>query len=595
MERLFKKYPIRYLYFGSFTVFVILLLMIIVWTSYHFSMKSIVKTAASYQEKMLVGLNDHLQSQFNFIESISLSASRNQDMINLLGNPADPYERHTLEERVTSSLLRAAFSSPVIDSIHVYIGAPPSINTIGPIMYLKLEEMNKEPWSDLVMQSDFVWIGEHNAQTQNGVIPVASFAHKLTSISGDYAGVILINIKASTIQDMLGEQGLQSLRLLLDSSGRKIVQAGNPGIVLNETDYQNIVRSVDGLSEAHQTSSVKQLLSFEKALIVSSQMTRSGWIVTEITPWHLLAQDSWSMIGVLCAIGAVSIVAVLLISLYLTRMYNKPIYLLLQSMNRYPELDLNPKLPRDYNNEFGQLFTGYDRLLGRIKDLLVSLEEQYRRKKETEIKALQAMINPHFLYNTLDQLNWMAIKDGNSRMSRVLDMTGRMLRIGLSGGESLIPVSQELDFVEYYLQIQRTRLGDSKIHYRVDASEEALELYIPKMTLQPFVENCIKHGFHEREHGAIAIGVEVEDGWLLVTITDNGNGLGYAQTIGKKTSGGYGIGNVRSRLDAFFEHHYQLDIQGLGREGTQVTLRIPKLASNNQGKDEADHVENSDH
>jgi two-component system sensor histidine kinase YesM len=555
-------------------VFALCLFTVIFWISYHYSVKAIVKTATGYQEKMLVELNGRLQEKLDFVESISLSVSRNSDVINLLGNTNEAYEQHALTERVSSALLGLTFSSPMIDSIHVYMNTPPA--SVFPVEYVPLQELYNETWYPLLEKNDFLWVGEHSIRSPNGTKSVVSFARKLTSLSGDFAGVVLIHIKATTLQAMLGDNNLLSQRLVVDSTGRKIVQIGNPSIVLTDDEYKKMVGSAPTFTTQEMMSAEKLVFSSSTALVVSSKMAGSGWVVAEITPWKLLAEDSLFMLEVLGMIGLLSIIAVLLISIYLNRQFTKPIYLLLKSMNRYPDLDME-QLPKDYRNEFGQLFLGYNRLLTRIEELYQSLEEQYKRKKETEVKALQAMMNPHFLYNTLDQLNWMAIKDGNSRMSVVLEMTGAMLRIGLSDGEALITVEQELDFVKNYMQIQQIRLGEKKITYRVDVSGELLPLFIPKMTLQPFVENSIKHGFHGREHGNLDIQVRTTEAKLIITITDDGKGLHNTKQIGKKTAGGYGIGNVRARLNEFFDSDYSIELIALEREGTQVTIQIPRL------------------
>lgn len=575
MEPLLKKLPIRYLYFGSFVAFAICLFIAIFWTSYHYSVKAIVKTATGYQEKMLVQLNQRLQEQLNYIESISLSVTRNPDMISLLGSQEDPYERHELMDRVSSTLLGLTFSSPNIDSIHVYMGNPPA--SIFPLSYYSFEDLLQKPWYPLLEKNDFLWVGEHSIDTPLGPKSVVSFARKLASPSNDSAGVAMINIKASTLQAMLGDDGQPSQRLLVDSNGRKIVQAGNPDIRLTDDEYKQMVEHDSVYSVRERVEAEKWSFASVTALVVSSKLAESGWVVAEITPWHQLAEDSLFMLWVLGVIGLLSIIAVMLISMYLNRQFTKPIYLLLKSMNRYPDQASQAGLPDDYRNEFGQLFKGYTRLIVRIEELYQSLEEQYKRKKETEIRALQAMINPHFLYNTLDQLNWMAIKDGNSRMSGVLELTGKMLRIGLSNGEALITLEQELHFIKCYMQIQQIRLGERKISYEIVVSEELLAVFIPKMTLQPFIENSIKHGFHGRETGELLLQIHATAEKLTIIINDNGKGLRQSQYIGKKTSGGYGIGNVRARLDAFFDSNYSIDISGLEPQGTRVTIVIPKL------------------
>jgi two-component system sensor histidine kinase YesM len=257
----------------------------------------------------------------------------------------------------------------------------------------------------------------------------------------------------------------------------------------------------------------------------------------------------------------------------------KPIGLLLQEMSRNSVNVNKISLPKGYRNEFGALFSGYRKLIERIQELYASLEDQYRRQKEAEIKALQAMINPHFLYNTLDQLNWMAIAGGQEKMSRILELMGKMFRIGLSNGESVISIRDELLHMECYMQIQQIRLGEQFV-LRVDVPETMKDLSIPKMTLQPFIENAIMHGFHGKKEGTIEVCAEItKDAVVVFRITDNGIGLRNDwQEPKKRKTGGYGIRNVRERIDIYFGGSYGLELMpNTDGPGTTVLIRIPAL------------------
>ncbi|WJH35924.1 sensor histidine kinase [Paenibacillus sp. CC-CFT747] len=211
-------------------------------------------------------------------------------------------------------------------------------------------------------------------------------------------------------------------------------------------------------------------------------------------------------------------------TLVLSRRFTRPIRELLQLMSGYALNRSVQTYPTRYHNEFGSLFGGYRKLVERIEDLYASLELQYKAQREAEIRALQAMINPHFLYNTLDQLNWMAIEAGQDRISHVLELMGRMFRIGLSNGESFIPLEDELMHTECYLQIQQLKWGEG-LHYSIDCPPELRALLVPKLTIQPFVENAVIHGFHGRRTGTVAIRVQEYPEGVRLTVTDDGRGL----------------------------------------------------------------------
>jgi two-component system sensor histidine kinase YesM len=263
-------------------------------------------------------------------------------------------------------------------------------------------------------------------------------------------------------------------------------------------------------------------------------------------------------------------------------------------MKAYPSFENEKPLPTDYKNEYGQLFNGYQLLLNRINELHQSMEERLTKQKEAELEALQANINPHFLYNTLDQLNWMAIEEGQDRISQVLELMGRMFRIGLSNGKSFIRIEDEIEHVKSYLKIQQIRLGES-LSFHIDVDHTILDFYMPKITLQPFIENAIIHGFHNINLGTINIIGKMEGKDILFYIIDDGIGIdGGWENIKPKNKGGYGIKNVKERISAYFGKEYGITITGIKGKGTKVVIKIPAITEELKEK-EKKNVENSNY
>ena len=170
----------------------------------------------------------------------------------------------------------------------------------------------------------------------------------------------------------------------------------------------------------------------------------------------------------------------------------------------------------------------------------------------------------------------MAIAEGQEKMSRILELMGRMFRIGLSHGESFITIDEELTHVACYLEIQQIRWEDG-LEYEVQASQEVRNLFIPKMTLQPFVENSIIHGFNARQSGRIQIKAEEAGGRVRMTIIDDGSGLAPESKGSHRRKGGYGIRNVRERFSAYFNENYEIHVKDGEFEGVVVTIIFPRL------------------
>lgn len=574
MQNPFKYYRIGSLFFGSFAGLIIILFGIVIWISYHYSVKEMVNKTSYYQESILNGLNKQMAIQARDIEEISLAASRNNAIQKYITGLEDEYTRFRTATDMTSDLSNLAYSIPIIYSVQMYLDNPPPSAMQGTITYGDLQNLQNEKWYTSVRDSDFSWIGQHTIQSFREDISVVSFARKIYDTNGEFKALLVFNIKAADLETLIQGEDQTTNRILLDSGGRPIISTGNLPI----KEYSQLIENIGLLSgEVDKQWSMKYADSF----IVWSKPFNSDWLILQVTPWNDLTKESRMMATILLSIGVIAIVIALLITLYLSKQFTKPILILTKGMNDYPTRFREDQLPSDYHNEFGLLFQGYRRLMNRIEELYRSLEQQHRRQRKAEILALQAMINPHFLYNTLDQVNWMAIEAGQEQISRVLELMGKMFRIGLSNGESMIRIEEEIVHLECYMEIQQIRWGEG-LTFTNEIPNHVKGYYIPKLTFQPFVENALMHGFHGRSTGSINIAAyEIEDD-LLFTVSDNGVGIrADAEMNKKRKTGGYGMRNVRERMESYFGHPYGIEVDSEEGKGTTISIRIPKLREKN--------------
>ncbi|CAH1195283.1 hypothetical protein PAECIP111893_00659 [Paenibacillus plantiphilus] len=549
-----------------------MVLVIVIGVSYQFSVREMVRSTSFYQQNNLNQLDKQLNIQMTEIENISLAISRNsnlQDYMDKTG--ADSYTRFTTASRMTFDLSNIAFSMPIIQSIRVYVDDPPGSDVQGPVRFIELGELSREQWHGTVDNSDFSWIGQHVIATNKGDVPVISFARKIYTPGYEYKALVVLDIKAADIVKLIQGEDANSNRVLFDLGLRAVAYTG-------DIQSQQYMDTVQDLIHNYQVNmNGKGNIRYHDSLVVWSKLFSSDWILMEVTPWSEITKGSVRTAIVLFSIGIIAVIIALVMTLVLAKQFTKPIIILLKSMNNFSLGKKDKPVVNDYQNEFGALFKGYTVLVDRTTELYASLEEQYRKQKEAEIQALQAMINPHFLYNTLDQLNWMAIEAGEEKMSRVLELMGRMFRIGLSNGESMITVEKELTHLECYLQIQQIRWGE-KLGYAIDVPEPIRAMYIPKLTLQPFVENAIIHGFHGRDTGLIVITAVQSQGDIHFKISDNGVGIsGNWQQQKQRNTGGYGIRNVRERMIAYYGPAYDIGISRNPNTGTLVSVRIPEM------------------
>lgn len=227
-------------------------------------------------------------------------------------------------------------------------------------------------------------------------------------------------------------------------------------------------------------------------------------------------------------------------------------------------------------DEIGQLIGNYNVMVDQVEALL---REQYtlgQEKVEAELKALQSQINPHFLYNTLDMINWMSQKKESENIRSVVQAMSRFYRLTLSKGRDIVSIRDEVEMCEAYMEIQKRRYR-GRICYEVEVDGDILDSLIPKITLQPFLENAIIHGINEKAdgRGMVILNGWMEDGRITLSVTDDGEGM--TQEDKKKSHQGshYGLSNIEHRLELFFGESIPVQVESSPGIGTCVIINIP--------------------
>ncbi|MGO4182003.1 sensor histidine kinase [Paenibacillus sp. TAF43_2] len=574
MKNPFKKFGIDWLLFGGFALLIFILVSVMTWLNSSITTRDSVQSVSFYQQKLLNRMGDEINNQINFIEQMASTAAVNNDLQQFLFSQQSDVLRF---QDMKSTFSNSVYTSSFIKSIYLYIEEPKLITDIySPVQIFDLELLEKEPWYPLLSSKPQAWVSEHPVQTYlKNKTRMISFMKKIVTDSGQFYGVIMLNASVSGIQETMTSESEDVSRLLIDDQGRLITSIGSRSESFYANHYKQLIKKMKGQSGYQRIP----FQNDQDQLMVWSKFDKSGWSIIELTPWDQVTESSVKSVQVSLYIGCIALMVAIIFALFMSRGFTKPLRLLITRMNRFSLEKSAVQLPSDYSNEFGSLFQGYTNLQERIVELYSSLEDQYRLRQEVEVKALQAMINPHFLYNTLDQINWMAIQAEQSDISKAISLLGRMFRIGLSNGESLIRISEEILYTESYLSIQQIRWGDH-LQVEFDIDEECTDYYVPKLTLQPFLENSIIHGFNGRRHGIIRISLHREEQHIRIRIVDNGRGLqqGWNQRV-SRTSGGYGVKNVKERIASLYGESYGVEMQDVKDGGTQVDIQLPILES----------------
>lgn len=302
---------------------------------------------------------------------------------------------------------------------------------------------------------------------------------------------------------------------------------------------------------------------------------------------ELVNRNVQDMIRLSCLLAVVVLVAALLTSFLLSQLLGRPLRGLASAMESFEtDADHFTYRPVGGTREVRELSDSFGHMVLRIQQLMSTVREEEVNLRKTELKALQAQINPHFLYNTLDSIAWMCEQGRNADAVKMVHALARLFRISISKGHELIPIAKEIEHAESYLQIQKYRYKN-QFTYEFDVDPECLDYYCNKITLQPIIENAINHGLDLLvDEGRIIVQVCQDGEDIVFTVQDNGVGMSQEQ-LGSilqqdpKDRTGIGIKNVNDRLQIYFGKHYGLHITSELDVGTCVEIRMPKIREGN--------------
>lgn len=318
----------------------------------------------------------------------------------------------------------------------------------------------------------------------------------------------------------------------------------------------------------------------------------SQWRVVGVSYVDELVGRNVSEMIQLTVLGAVVVLALsLLTSWLLFRLLARPLRALASAMESFEaDADHFNYRPVGGTREVQELSCSFGHMVMRIQQLMTTVREEELNLRKTELKALQAQINPHFLYNTLDSIAWMCEQGRNADAVKMVHALARLFRISISKGHELIPISREIQHAESYLQIQKYRYRN-RFSYQFHVDPNCLDFLCNKITLQPIIENAINHGLDLLvDEGSIDVYVRQDGDDIIFRVVDNGVGMSQEQirSIMEQDSSertGIGIRNVNDRLQIYFGKEYGLTITSKLDAGTCVEIRMPKIKEGNyEGK-----------
>lgn len=409
--------------------------------------------------------------------------------------------------------------------------------------------------------------------------------------SGRCLGVVLIDMKLDVVKSIFVDMTLgQGGFLFIEDSQGEIVYAPVNDIVYRvRTEWLNIQkpnRIPNG--STRQGISILREIRGENYQIIAQESAVTEWKTVGVFPLNEIMRQISAIRYYSFIIAGVTVCFAFVASIFFTGSIARPVIKLRALMKKAEEGNLDVRFEGHQEDEISYLGNSFNTMIEEIQKLIDMVYKEQQSKREAELKTLQEQIKPHFLYNTLDTIQWMAQGHKADDIVEIVSALTSLFRIGLSKGKEMIRVSDELEHVKSYLIIQKARYED-KFDFSLSVDKETLPLMVLKLTLQPLVENAIYHGIKERPgHGYIRVEALKKDDMLILRVIDDGAGISPAKLdairalisvppMERTERDGYGISNVDERIQLSFGREYGLRFESEMGRGTTVELFHPLM------------------
>jgi two-component system, sensor histidine kinase YesM len=419
---------------------------------------------------------------------------------------------------------------------------------------------------------------------------VISLVRELRDANGASLGFIQVDLNYAIIDDLCrnAQPGASGYVFILGASGG-IVYHPRQQLVYGGLWSERIPELL-----ALRSGFLSSKVDGRAVLYTAKPSGTTGWIVvvvsylSELLAGTRRALYTFVLLAILCF--ALSVV----VSSFVSFRISHPIEALRRSMQEVEKGNFDMDITVECSNEVYQLARDCDIAVKKVRDLIEQNRKDAEQKRLLELRALQAQINPHFLYNTLDSIVWMVELGENEKAIDVTSSLARFFRLGINRGSEIITIRTEIDYLETYLSIQKVRYTN-KLDYEVTFQPELYDYRILKLLVQPLVENAIYHGIKNKESpGIVRVSGELEGDTISIRVTDDGVGMtgerlealrrvlndppdhGYDDpSFASPSSGGVGVRNVQERIRLYFGRDYGLSFDSVPGVGTTATIRIP--------------------
>ncbi len=570
----------------AFSCLIVATLLVMAFLSYRLSAQTVEKNSREYTYQLIDQVNTNIESYVTHMENISQMVLYNSDVREYLTSPPTIGfdAKEMLEQKISGQFKSIISTRQDIASIMVFGYNGSFISNKRNIRLNENTDPKGQNWYKKAIEAGGKAVVS-SSHVQNILEDeyrwVVSLSRELTGDDGkNKLGVFLVDLNYSVINNMCNKikLGKRGYIFIIDNEGNIVYHPKQQLI------YSNIKTEMIDQVLKTRTGSFTVNDASGKKMYTIKESDYTGWKIVGVAYVDELVSNKRE-IQTYYLIGGVAFLAIaIILSIMISSRISRPIKLLEASMKKVEKGNFDIKVDIQSTDEIGELSRAFNIMISKIKELMDQNVKEQELKRKSELKALQAQINPHFLYNTLDSIVWMAESKNSEEVVLMASSLAKLFRLSISKGEEIISINSEIEHIKSYLTIQKMRYRD-KLDFEIDVEENILQYKVLKIILQPLVENAIYHGIKNKsEVGTVRIKGRRTGDKVLLQVIDNGTGMTPEEIEGifvkkERSSRGSGVGvrNVNERIKLYFGSEYGLSFESELDVGTTANILLPVL------------------
>ncbi|WP_163101966.1 sensor histidine kinase [Peribacillus alkalitolerans] len=550
----------------------------------------------------------NLESYINELNGLTLSLYNNPGFINFLRSP-DKESNYLTIGIITNVLQTILYAEDNIKGVHIILAEDDRVISASKrsavVFSRNVTAKNEEHYIKAIESPYNMYIEPIHTlyeNSDNKPKNVISLHRSLTNIPSDqvlaYISLEVTPDKIYKLSQNLYNQNTEEFYIV--SSEGELVYSSNNKVSANLHKQKWIERLI-------QTKLKKGTMEWKEGsfngVMIYNRIPQSagGWILVKRIPYATLYESAFNVTKINIMFGVIGLLLVILATLYVSFKITSPIRILLKYIHQVEKGNMKAQFESLGNDEIGILGYRFKKMMEKINGLIDREYKLELENKTNQLKVLQSQINPHFLYNALQSIGTVALKNKVPQIYSLVTQLSIIMRYGMNMAEDKVPLRKEINYIKAFLLLQKERFGD-QLEYSIHVDEEMLDVHVPKMILQPIIENYFKHGFEKRDGiGKIKLECKREKSSLLIKVLDNGIGVQESRLEeiykhlkeesngeqGKGAESNIGIKNVYARLKLYYDNLATLQLENREEGGFFVSIRLPITMEGNTH--ESDH------